>query len=218
MALEYKQIPYRTVWLEYPEIEPTMLSIGAKPSGVKPDGEPWYTIPVIVDEINPGPDGKPVPITDSWVIAEYLDDKFPDRPLFPKGSKGLQRLLHESFIKVALYETAQLLLPRFYENFNEASQPYFRATREGYFRKTFAEMCPKGSTEWDETWKCLEKGLNELAVSLDKNGPLMDNPYAMGKIFSYADITIASALYTYSTTYPTEWEKMCKWNGGRWVA
>ncbi|GJJ15331.1 hypothetical protein Clacol_009607 [Clathrus columnatus] len=218
MVLEYKKIPYRTVWIEYPEIKPTMISIGAKPGNINPtDGSPLYTVPVILDEINVGPDGKPVPITDSWVIAEYLDEKFPDRPLFPKGTKGLQRSFHESFTKIGLFGIVCLIMTPFYENLNEASQPYFRSTREVYFKKPITELRPpKGSAEWDEAWKALEKGLDELATNLDKNGPVGDHPYVMGDIFSYSDITVASALYTISTIYPTEWENIRKWNGGRW--
>lgn len=121
--MEYKQIPYRTIWLEYPEIEPTLRGIGAKPSGVKPDGSPWYTIPVIADEIHPGPDGKPTVVVDSWDIAEYLDEKFPDRPLFPAGTKALQWSLHDTVMKNFMYASAQLILPRFYDNLKEASRP-----------------------------------------------------------------------------------------------
>ncbi|GJJ16161.1 hypothetical protein Clacol_010441 [Clathrus columnatus] len=218
MVLEYKKIPYRIVWLEYPEIKPTMISIGAKPGGIDPtDGSPWYTVPVILDEINVGPDGKPVPIADSWSIVEYLDEKFPDRPLLPKGSKGLQGLFHQSFMEIGVLGIVSLTLPRFYENLNEASQPYFRTTREAYFKKPITEMCPpKGSAEWDETWKSLEKSLDELAAALDKNGPLADHPYVMGDVFSYSDITAVSSLYILSIFYPTEWETIRGWNGGRW--
>ncbi|GJJ15314.1 hypothetical protein Clacol_009590 [Clathrus columnatus] len=226
MALEYKKIPYRTVWLEYPELKPTMLSIGAKSGDTNPvDGSPVYTIPVILDEINLGPDGKPVPITDSWLIAEYLDEKFPDRPLFPKGSKGLQWSFHETIIKIGIFGTISLIMPYIYGNLNETSQPHFRATRERYFTKPLTDTCPpKGSEEWDEIWKALEKaksririaGLDELATSLDKNGLLADNPYIMGDVFSYADIVAASSLYTLPIVHPTEWEKVREWNGGRW--
>lgn len=93
-------------------------------------------------------------------------------------------------------------------------------------------MCPKGSQEWEETWKSLEKGelrclvqnstptgiiaFNELAVILDKNGSADQNPYVMGKTFSYADIAISTALYTFRKHFPAEWEDVSKWNNGRW--
>lgn len=37
-ALNYKKLPYKTVWLEAHEIEPVAKKVGAKPTKVKPNG------------------------------------------------------------------------------------------------------------------------------------------------------------------------------------
>ena len=37
-ALNYKKLPYKTVWLEVQEIEPVAKKFGAKPTKVKPNG------------------------------------------------------------------------------------------------------------------------------------------------------------------------------------
>lgn len=58
---------------------------------------------------------------------------------------------------------------------------------------------------------------DDLAANLAKNGPLSENPYVMGKTFSYGDITIGAVLYTLATSYPNEWENIRKWNDGRWA-
>jgi hypothetical protein len=48
-SLNYKGIPYKTVWLEYEEIEPFSKRLGALPTSNKPDGRPHYTLPMIHD-------------------------------------------------------------------------------------------------------------------------------------------------------------------------
>ena len=37
-ALNYKKLPYKTVWVEYLEIEPVARKVGAGPTKVKPNG------------------------------------------------------------------------------------------------------------------------------------------------------------------------------------
>ena len=37
-ALNYKRLPYKTVWVEYHEIEPVAKKVGAKPTKTKPNG------------------------------------------------------------------------------------------------------------------------------------------------------------------------------------
>jgi len=37
-ALNYKKLPYKTVWIEYHEIEPVAKEVGTKPTKVKPNG------------------------------------------------------------------------------------------------------------------------------------------------------------------------------------
>ena len=37
-ALNYKKLPYKTVWVEFHEIEPAAKKVGAKPTRTKPNG------------------------------------------------------------------------------------------------------------------------------------------------------------------------------------
>ncbi|KAJ7483558.1 hypothetical protein FB451DRAFT_1234964 [Mycena latifolia] len=48
-ALNFKGIPYKTSWVEYPDIEPLSREVGAAPTRNKPDGRPHYTLPMIHD-------------------------------------------------------------------------------------------------------------------------------------------------------------------------
>jgi len=37
-AFNYKELPYKTVWIEFHEIEPVARKLGAKPTKIKPNG------------------------------------------------------------------------------------------------------------------------------------------------------------------------------------
>ena len=37
-ALNYKKLPYKTVWIEFHEIGPVAKKVGAKPTRIKPNG------------------------------------------------------------------------------------------------------------------------------------------------------------------------------------
>ncbi|KAH6879623.1 hypothetical protein BKA70DRAFT_1391434 [Coprinopsis sp. MPI-PUGE-AT-0042] len=84
--LNYKRVPYRTVWLEINEVEAAMHRIGAPASGVRPDGRLIYSLPVLVDPVHRSP------ISNPNTIAEYLESQYPARPVFPEGSRAVQSL------------------------------------------------------------------------------------------------------------------------------
>lgn len=86
LALNYKSIPYRTEWVEYPQIESLAQRLGVKPTSLKADRVmPEYTLPIIHDE------STGVSIANSLPIALYLEETYPGSPrLFPEGSKALR--------------------------------------------------------------------------------------------------------------------------------
>jgi hypothetical protein len=123
-VLNFKGIPYKTTWLEYLDIEPTLRSIGAAPTSTKPDGTPFHMVPVIVDPSRRAPSGGPLVLSDSWVIAEYLDKEYPTSgPLFPQGTKALQKLFHDHLTGAMFRPILPILLPPILHILNEASRP-----------------------------------------------------------------------------------------------
>lgn len=73
LLLNFKNIPYRTHWLEYPDIASAFESLNVKPN---PSSAPTpYSIPAITL-----PDGK-THIMDSMNIAEHLDQTHPSPPI-----------------------------------------------------------------------------------------------------------------------------------------
>ncbi len=119
LALAHKDLPVETVPWKFTDRE-AIESLGAK------------TVPTIVD------DGKMV--TDSWAIAEYLEDTYPDRPaLFPNG-RAEARFIKSWTEAVLTGGVAQLVLHDIFEHLDPVDQPYFRESREKRFGRTLEEV------------------------------------------------------------------------------
>ncbi|KAJ7726430.1 hypothetical protein DFH07DRAFT_758123, partial [Mycena maculata] len=99
-ALNYKGVAYKTVWRQYPKIEPQFNQIGAAPTGKKPDGSPHFTAPVIHDpsyHYNSHIIGATIYISDSTKIAAYLHATYLDRSLLmPAGTIGRHRAFEDA--------------------------------------------------------------------------------------------------------------------------
>ena len=79
--LNIKGIPYRTQWIEYPDIADHVKSLGVPPT--EPGTLTPYTLPAIYD-----PKTKRV-VAESFNIAAYLDDEYPDTPaIMPKETRA----------------------------------------------------------------------------------------------------------------------------------
>lgn len=123
-SLNFKGIPYKTIWLEYPDIEPTMRSIGAAPT-TNAGGKTMYTLPVIVDPFRPTSSGGPIVVSDSWAIAEYLDNAYPGtQQLIPEGTNALQMHFQTHVNKILFLEAlAPILILQVMPFLNETSRP-----------------------------------------------------------------------------------------------
>ncbi|KII86910.1 hypothetical protein PLICRDRAFT_43593 [Plicaturopsis crispa FD-325 SS-3] len=209
-ALNYKGIPYRTVWVEYPEIESLCTRIGAPPTSVNDNGHPSYTLPVINDH------STGAVVSDSIKIATYLDETYPTTPaLFPAGSRALQHAFQDAFAPV-LSAWLHVGIAATCAHFHPHSEEYFRRTREARFGMRLEDVSPPGSARRAGHMKAMKEGLDMVNGWLEANGPVM--PYIMGNTVSYADLTLASWLGWFKTNVPEEWETVATWHGGRWVA
>ncbi len=79
-------------------------------------------------------------VTDSWAIAEYLEEAYPDSPtLFPngKGEVSFIRWWSEAVLTVGV---AGLVMKDIYDHLDPVDQPYFRESREKRFGRTLEEV------------------------------------------------------------------------------
>jgi len=91
-TLNLKGIPYKTEWVEYPDIEPICKKLGIAPTYKNADGSDRYTIPAIHDP------STGVYISDSVLIAEYLDKTYPYTPqVFPHHTHALHAAFTAAF-------------------------------------------------------------------------------------------------------------------------
>ncbi|KZL70973.1 thioredoxin-like protein, partial [Colletotrichum incanum] len=119
LILNYKQIPYRTIFLEFPDIEPTLKGLGL-PSNSQ--GKQKYTVPAIHH----------LPtnthMMDSLPIAQFLESAYPDPPV-PISTEHSSQV--EAHIRaVAGPVSYSSVMPREILVLSPRSQEYFRRTRE----------------------------------------------------------------------------------------
>ncbi|PPR00407.1 hypothetical protein CVT26_009692 [Gymnopilus dilepis] len=209
-ALNYKGIPYKTEWVEYPDIEAHCIKLGIDATQKKADGKPLYTLPAIHDT------STGAYIADSLKIAEYLDKTYPDTPrLFPNNTVGLQVAFVEAFVS-NLSALWQFALPAVNKILNPSSEAYFRRTREAMFGKTMEDLTPTGEAGAAE-WAKFEKGLGNVNEWYNKNGG--KGPFLLGETPSWGDLVVASYLIWLRIIFGAEsrqWKDISSWHGGRW--
>ena len=95
-TLNIKGIPYKTIWVEFPDVKALCQKIGAAPTLPLPDGTMMYTLPTLYD-----PNTKTA-VSDSAAIARYLDRAYPHAgPTLvpPEVDAHAQRAAHADRVK-----------------------------------------------------------------------------------------------------------------------
>ncbi|EIW58144.1 uncharacterized protein TRAVEDRAFT_148196 [Trametes versicolor FP-101664 SS1] len=212
-ALNIKGIPYKTVWVEHPDIPALSRKIGAPPTGHNADGSPQYTLPAISD-----PNTKTV-LADSALIVRYLDKTYPDTArLIPAGTDALHAAFDHAFHSVldgdlrplVVNESANALLPR--------GAAHFRATREAFFGGPLQEIAPPGSEKRAKHWAGVKKAFGTFAQWFQADGA--DKPFLLGDSIGYADVTLAAVLVFMQIVLGEdgkEWADLKTWDEGRWT-
>jgi glutathione S-transferase len=170
MALAHKGVNYSAVPWRLVEKERIKASAG-------------MTAPVLLD-------GDAV-IGDSWRIAEYLETRYPDRPLFDsKEAKAYcrwihcwtERVLHPLIVPLILEDVLSVLHPK--------DVSYFVQTREEAFRRPLAEVCDRSPEAYSKLF---------AATSFLK-GLLRDQKFVSGEKPSYGDYVLFGAF---------QWARCC---------
>lgn len=127
MAMAHKQLEYETRPTRFGDIS-TIAGGGHK------------TIPVIED-------GDEI-VSDSFVIAEYLERTYPNRPSLFGDARGLEyaRFLNNWANSVIQGALAPMVMFDIYQQLDESDKDYFRTSREARFGMTLEEV-PEGREE-----------------------------------------------------------------------
>jgi glutathione S-transferase len=198
-SLNYKGLPYKVEWVDVADIEALCKRIGAKPTTVKSDGSPSYTLPVIHD---PTTD---TAVSESAAIAEYLDRAYPSTPiLFPTGTFALQH----AFIDAC----STAIRPGFGPFVNE----WFTKAKETRLGLEPGEPNPLWLNR-EDNWGKVRGGFNTLNGWLEKNKSA--GMFVMGDALSFADIVLVSHIDFIKRVVgedSKEWEDLKNCHGGRW--
>ncbi|KAK2755069.1 hypothetical protein FQN54_006597 [Arachnomyces sp. PD_36] len=202
-ALNFKGIPYKTEWVELPNVTKVRKSLGAAANRTHRDGSPFYTLPIIKNPTT----GEVV--GDSFDIALYLDNLKPDGPsLFPPTTVSLQAAFN---VQVDAIFTNYVRLFVHGLPFNPETAEESKAT--------FVQRA--GAKSWDEltvTGKEREENLQGLKAALEpiaKLYKLRDGLFLEGDTPIYADMILGSWLECYKVTLK-EWDVVQTWHGGLW--
>ncbi|KAF8329007.1 hypothetical protein F5887DRAFT_443474 [Amanita rubescens] len=207
--LNYKRLAYRTIWLDFHEVEAQLLAIGAPPTAFRSDRSPIYTLPVLVDTtLNPR---APTILSNPNQIAEYLEATYPARPVFPDGSRAMQVLFVHYIQDVFIKPLLPIMVP--------LSHPQFR---DGYSAGGTPRSSPGGATlsgpQWESAWSQARTQFDFLATILDKNSADAEGTVAQGRDLTYADFAVCSVLIWIKRMAARDgWAQVRTWGGGRWA-
>ncbi|KAH9925745.1 uncharacterized protein B0H18DRAFT_1008028 [Fomitopsis serialis] len=206
--LNYKRLHYRTVWIEFSDVEAALRSINAPPTAHRSDGQPIYSLPVIVDSLRSR--SHPTILSNANIIAEYLEVTYPARPIFPEGSRAVQSLFVHYIQEVFAKPLLPILVPLTHQVLPERSQAHFRGAGAGV-QLTGAQR--------EQGWRAVKEQFDFLASILDKNNGADGNGIVvMGHDVSYADFALCSVLIWIERVSPHDgWARVRQWNNDRWV-
>ncbi|KAK0452708.1 uncharacterized protein EV420DRAFT_1558106 [Desarmillaria tabescens] len=210
-VLNYKGIPYRTEWVEFPHIEALYKKLGAHASATKADGvTPHYTLPLLHDP------STGAFVSESAAIARYLDKTYPETPVvIPAGTNAFHYAFNDAIR--SHFRGGALQKFTLQTNFilNPVSEEYFRRTREAevFGGKKLEDAIPKGEDRKSE-WAKLKADFGKIDAWYGK-----EDKYVMGDTLSYADFMVAAGVLYVRIVYSAdseEWKDISTWHGGRW--
>ncbi|KAI9498662.1 hypothetical protein BDB00DRAFT_396180 [Zychaea mexicana] len=183
-ALNYKGIPYKTVWLKFPEIGEEIPKI------TKSKERP--TVPVIVDVLH----GNKV-VQESWEIAKYLEEAYPDTPSLFHGNIGAHFFMHEYCTRRLLPKIFKLNVLTVMKKAGEHGA-WFRQTREKIFKMPLEKFVGDESQH--------AKAITE---NLDALGRVLKTyPYLTGQQVGWADICLASYITFLRVMRPDQYDAL----------
>jgi glutathione S-transferase len=131
-------------------------------------------VPVLLHDENP--------VVDSWVIANYLEDEFPDRPsLFGgEGGRAAMRMINSWGDIAIVGGIFPLVVADIPEHLGPVDADYFRTSREARLGRKLEEA----AAERDKTVIAFRRSLEPLRMTLRAQ------PYLGGAAPNYADYIV----------------------------
>jgi glutathione S-transferase len=232
LALSFKRVPFKTSWIDILDIPDVRKGLGCPATRKFDDGSDYYTLPMLRDPAS----GRV--IGDSFDIANYLEDNFPDSGgcLFPPNStrtgldyespnkdavffaplttnEGAQREAYARFnTQVDTTFSSHVVLVAQYLPFNPKTAEEAKALfAKRAHLNSWVDLKIQGEAR-EQLRAAFKVALTSLAklFTVHKNGP-----YLEGESANYADLIVGGWLNLLSSAMPEEeWKDFRTWHGG----
>lgn len=171
MALEHKGLAYDTIPVRFTDKDLIAFSSQER-------------IPVIKD-------GDTV-VSDSWTIAEYLEDAYPDSPSLFGGEsgRGLAKFLNVWTDRALHLALIKLMIADILDHVDDADRDYFIESRTARFGKSPAEV----QTRSEEDVKAFGAAVSTLRAALDGQEFLSGSQPAYGDYIAFGAFAWARAI------------------------
>ena|SRR5437588_1131784 len=204
LCLREKGLPYRSHYLNLRAFEQRAPEyVALNPSGV---------VPTLVD------DG--VPIVESMLINEYIDDKFPDPPLRPATPLGRARM--RVWTKLASDQGLAGVVPRIWPTFKmhtdklssaELGEAIARVPLKER-RERWAKAAHGGFGQHD-----IDSGKDAARLIVERmEASLGDGPWLMGEQYTLADIDLVPFVDRFAEFYHDILNSVATPNVAAWLA
>ncbi|KAF2793893.1 hypothetical protein K505DRAFT_375004 [Melanomma pulvis-pyrius CBS 109.77] len=178
LMLNYKHIPYRTIFLEFPDIEPTLKGLGL----VLGQSASKYTVPAIHH----------VPtntyMMDSVPIAQFLESTYPDPPVPLTSELGREIEAKARAAVGTAFRTS--IMPREMGILSPRAQEYFQRTREASLGHPLADLLDPEKEE--QVWNAVGDAVYAVGELMRLNKA--SGPFVLGASPSGTDFFIAGSL------------------------
>lgn len=186
IALNYKAVPYETVWSEYVELPKTLGARGILPNASSGPWNPEYYSPALVL-----PDGRTVMGTLDCVTV--LEELWPEPSL--RLDNGYVEKADQATMAVMMGSIGDAF-PAYATNcLTLRDRESFQQTRSAWLGvASFAELAANPNNTGESGWRASELGLQACVELLLENE---EGPFIEGNNFSYADCILGSVWMTY---------------------
>lgn len=232
-ALNFKGIPYQTQWVQMPQIASLREGLGVLANRTLPDGSPFHTLPMIKDATTNRLIG------DSFEIALYLDETYPDAPkLFHPRTIGLTAALNAQvdslftpftllcdkmpFDPSVIEEVIAIFAKRAGTGGKDIQQEVSDEQREEMLVSFEAKLGELAKAYWhtggttDHIWRA--GGTEKEQVQRPPPGRELPGPFLDGDEPAYPDFIVGAWLKMMEASMrPEEWQRMRSWQGGLWA-
>ncbi|RAL13857.1 uncharacterized protein BO97DRAFT_469511 [Aspergillus homomorphus CBS 101889] len=230
LALNFKNIPYKTTWVPQPDIPKLRRSLQVPAVRQFADGSDFFTLPLLHD---PSTDSL---VGDSFDIAVYLQKTYPDAgagDLFP--TQTLDYTFAQDPTLVVPLTQSRDSSPQFAEyarfnvNVDAAFTAHVQLTVQGFPFDPETEEAVKaefvrraGVSGWEDfalEGEARVKMLEAFRETLGGLGKLFardpSGPFLLGARASHADFIVGGWLRMFRVMLPeSEWVQVAGWHGG----